>query len=75
MPEQLKQSDIDNKVDPSVARQWDNEADWETKKNDFYGICDGLKISMLGAVRPGVGVRFLPSLLAIVLMDCALLSQ
>jgi len=53
----LKQSDIDSKTDPSVARQWDNEVPFETKLEDLYSICDGLKVCMLGTARPNVGVR------------------
>lgn len=57
MPAELKQSDIENKVDPSVARQLDNDVPLEKKLEDFYGICDGLKICMLGTARPNIGVR------------------
>ncbi|GAB7337479.1 hypothetical protein MBLNU457_g2810t1 [Dothideomycetes sp. NU457] len=55
MTGELKQSDVDNKVDPSVARQLDNNVPLEKKLEDFYGICDGQKICMLGTARPNIG--------------------
>jgi hypothetical protein len=55
MPSDLKQSDITEKNDPSVMRQW-SEADFSTKFEEFYKIVDGLKIGLLGTYRPGVGV-------------------
>jgi hypothetical protein len=57
MPSDLKQSDITEKNDPSVMRQW-SEADFSTKFEEFYKIVDGLKIGLLGTYRPGVGVSF-----------------
>ena len=56
MPEQLKQSEVDSKTDPSVSKQYDTEASLETKTKDLYAIVDGLKIGILGTYRPGVGV-------------------
>lgn len=58
MPSDVKQSDITEKNDPSVARQWDNNVDFETKFQEFYKIVDGLKIGLLGTYRPGIGVSF-----------------
>ncbi|KAG2165355.1 blue light-inducible protein-like protein Bli-3 [Aureobasidium pullulans] len=55
MPSDVKQSDITEKNDPSVARQWDNNVDFETKFQEFYKIVDGLKIGLLGTYRPGIG--------------------
>ncbi|THW05291.1 blue light-inducible protein-like protein Bli-3 [Aureobasidium pullulans] len=46
---------ITEKNDPSVARQWDNNVDFETKFQEFYKIVDGLKIGLLGTYRPGIG--------------------
>lgn len=57
MPEQLKQSEVDSKTDPSVAKQFDNETSSEDKFKDFYSLADGMKISMLSTYRSGVGVR------------------
>jgi hypothetical protein len=56
MPEQLKQSEVNSKTDPSVSKQFDTEASLETKTKDLYAIVDGLKIGILGTYRPGVGV-------------------
>lgn len=60
MPSDVKQSDITEKNDPSVARQWDNNVDFETKFQEFYKIVDGLKIGLLGTYRPGIGVSTFP---------------
>lgn len=57
MPEQLKQSEVDSKTDPSVAKQFDTQTPTEQKFKDFYGLADGMKISMLSTYRSGVGVR------------------
>ena len=56
MPEQLKQSEVNSKTDPSVSKQLDTESSLETKTKDLYEIVDGLKIGILGTYRPGVGV-------------------
>jgi hypothetical protein len=60
MPEQLKQSEVDSKTDPSVSKQLDTESSLETKTKDLYAIVDGLKIGILGTYRPGVGVSQKP---------------
>jgi hypothetical protein len=56
MPEKLTQQEVDNKVDPSVSKQYDSEVSREESLKDFYAIADGLKIAMLGTFRPGIGV-------------------
>ena len=57
MPEALKESEVRKEQDPSVAKQWDNETPLEEKFNDFAAIADKLwGSSMLGTVRPGIGV-------------------
>ena len=55
MPEPLKQSEVDSKIDPSVAKQWDNTTPKKEQLQDFYKIVDGLKIGLLCTARPGVG--------------------
>lgn len=55
MPESLKQSDIDSKTDPSVAKQWDDTTPKKEQLQDFYKIADGLKVGLLTTIRPGVG--------------------
>lgn len=55
MPESLKQSDIDSKTDPSVAKQWDDTTPKKEQLQDFYKIFDGLKVGLLTTIRPGVG--------------------
>nr|POF20928.1 protein bli-3 [Quercus suber] len=55
MPSDIKQSDIDSKTDPSVARQLDNDASAEEKFKDFYAIADKLKIGLLSTYRQGTG--------------------
>lgn len=57
MPEPLKAEEVNSKTDPSVAKQYDDSASLDQKMKDLYAICDGLKISILGTYRPGVGVR------------------
>ena len=44
MPEQLTKEEVAKGQDPSVAKQWDDETDVETKFKDFYSIADGLKV-------------------------------
>lgn len=58
MPESLKQSEVDSKTDPSVAKQYDTKTSPDQKFQDFYSLADGMKISMLSTYRSGVGVRF-----------------
>ena len=55
MPEPLKQSEIDSKTDPSVAKQWDDSTPKKEQLQDFYKTVDGLKIGLLTTIRPGVG--------------------
>ena len=57
MPDYLTKQEVDSKTDPSVAKQWDDETPKDKQWEEFYAICDGLKIGMLGTARPGVGVR------------------
>lgn len=57
MPEQLKQSEVDNKQDPTVAKQWDDDTPTEEKFKDFEKIADGFKVVMMGTLRDGIGVR------------------
>ena len=56
MPEQLKESEV-KKGDPTVLKQFDDETPSEEKFQDFYQIADNLKISLMGTLRDGVGVR------------------
>ena len=55
MPEPLHSSEVTSKTDPSVSKQYDTAASFETKFEDFYGIVDKLKIGLLGTYRPNVG--------------------
>jgi general stress protein 26 len=55
MPNELKQSEVDSKTDPSVAKQWDTTATPETKFTDFYSIVDKLGVGLLGTLRNGTG--------------------
>ena len=55
MPEPLKQSEIDSKTDPSVAKQWDDKTPKKEQLQDFYKTVDGLKIGLLSTMRPGIG--------------------
>lgn len=56
MPESLKQSEVNSKTDPSVAKQFDTETSTEDKFKDFYSLADGMKISMMSTYRNAVGV-------------------
>lgn len=56
MPEALKKEEVERGQDPSVAKQYDDETPFEQKFEDFYGMADGMKISMLSTYRNGVGV-------------------
>lgn len=56
MPESLKQSEVNSKTDPSVAKQFDTETSSEEKFKDLYELADKMKISMLSTYRNGVGV-------------------
>lgn len=55
MPEELKQSEVNSQTDPSVAKQYDNEAPTHEQFNDLYSIVDSKKIGILNTYRPGVG--------------------
>lgn len=55
MPEELKKSEVDNKIDPTVAKQWDDSTPKKEQLQDFYKIVDGLKIGLLATYRPGIG--------------------
>ena len=73
MPEQLKQSEVNSKTDPSVSKQLDTESSLETKTKDLYEIVDGLKIGILGTYRPGVGVsQAIPNSLIITILTTIL---
>ena len=56
MPEPLKQSEIDQRQDPAVAKQWDDETPADQKFEDFYKIADNVNICMMGTLRDGIGV-------------------
>ena len=55
MPEPLTASEINSKTDPSVAKQYDNEAPLDEQISDFYGIVDKLKSCLLITERSGLG--------------------
>nr|OQO29923.1 hypothetical protein B0A51_02919 [Rachicladosporium sp. CCFEE 5018] len=55
MPATLTKQEIDSKTDPSVSKQYDTDVSFEESLKDFYSISDGLKIGILGTLRPGVG--------------------
>jgi hypothetical protein len=55
MPESLEKSEVDAKQDPSVSKQYDNEAPKEQQINQFFEMVDGKKIGMLSTYRNGVG--------------------
>ena len=55
MPQPLKQSDVDSKVDPSVTTQWDDKTPKKEQLQDFYKIVDGLKVGLLTTIRPDIG--------------------
>jgi hypothetical protein len=60
MPENLKQSEVNARTDPSVAKQFDNESSSEEKFKDFYTIADANKFGMFSTYRQGVGVSTQP---------------
>lgn len=63
MPEQLKQSEVQQGQDPTVAKQWDDETSTEQKFDDFAAIADKLTVCMMCTRRDGIGVCSLtPSL-------------
>ncbi|KAK3686454.1 hypothetical protein LTR37_019804 [Vermiconidia calcicola] len=53
MPEQLKKSEVD--MDPTVAKQYDDETPTQQKFDDFAAMADGLKIGLMGTLRDGIG--------------------
>lgn len=55
MPDQLKQSEVDSKTDPSVSKQYDDKTPKDQQIKDFFEIADGKKICMLNTYRNGVG--------------------
>lgn len=55
MPQPLTSDEIDQKVDPSVSKQWDDESPKEEQIQDYYKIVDGLKAGLLTTIRPGIG--------------------
>ena len=55
MPESLTREEVTSKTDPSVSKQWDDETPKKEQLQDFYKICDSLKVCLLGTNRPGVG--------------------
>lgn len=57
MPEQLKTSEVEKGQDPTVAKQWDDETSTEKKFEDFADIADGFRVTMMGTLRDGIGVR------------------
>ena len=56
MPEPLKESEVNSKTDPSVAKQWDDETPKKDQIQDFYKTVDSLKVGLLTTIRPGVGL-------------------
>ena len=44
--------------DPSIENQWDNETPKKEQFQDLYKIADGLKVSLLGTNRSGIGPVF-----------------
>ena len=55
MPAELKQEEVNSRTDPSVAKQYDDEAPMDVQWKDLYEIIDKEKITMLGTYRNGVG--------------------
>ena len=55
MPEPLKESEVNSKTDPSVAKQWDDETPKKDQIEDFYKTVDSLKVGLLTTIRQGVG--------------------
>lgn len=56
MPNQLSQSEVNSKTDPSVSKQYDNETPKDQQIKEFFEIADGKKICMLNTYRNGVGL-------------------
>ena len=55
MPEPLKASDVDSKIDPTVANQWDDKTPKKQQIDEFYKTVDGMKIGLLTTMRDGIG--------------------
>lgn len=55
MPEPLKASDVESKIDPTVANQWDEETPKKQQIEEFYKTVDGMKIGLLTTIRDGIG--------------------
>lgn len=55
MPEPLKASDVNSQIDPSVAKQWDDETPKKQQIEEFYKTVDGMKIGLLTTIRSGLG--------------------
>ncbi|KAF2129984.1 hypothetical protein P153DRAFT_366476 [Dothidotthia symphoricarpi CBS 119687] len=55
MPDTLTKQEVDSKMDPSVAKQYDNETPKDQQIKDFYELVDGKKICLLNTYRNGVG--------------------
>lgn len=67
MPEHLTREEINSQTDPSVAKQYDNEASKEQQIKDLFGLIDNNKVGMLNTYRNGVG----QSLLLIPYLTCS----
>ena len=55
MVKPLTQDEVDSKIDPSVAKQWDESTPKDEQFKDLYKIVDGLKGGLLTTIRPGIG--------------------
>ena len=55
MPEPLKASEVNSQIDPSVAKQWDDETPKKQQIEEFYKTVDGMKIGLLTTIRGGLG--------------------
>lgn len=56
MPEALTKSEVDRGQDPSVTKQWDDQASLQEKYKDFEAIADKVGVCIMGTFRPGIGV-------------------
>ncbi|KAF2196290.1 hypothetical protein GQ43DRAFT_445261 [Delitschia confertaspora ATCC 74209] len=55
MPEQLKSSEINSEMDPSVSKQYDAETPKDQQVKELFAFIDSKKIGMLNTYRNGVG--------------------
>ena len=55
MPEALKESEVNSKTDPTVAKQLDTETPKPEQIKDFYSIVDGLTSCLLVTERSNIG--------------------